>query len=106
MAKFSRDKGKRGERLVVHKFRPIFPDISRDLNDVYAERGIDLTNSGNFAIQVKHYQNHVPLSKFAEIVPGDKIPLLVSWPTNNKDTPLVVLRLDDFIELLREQNGN
>jgi hypothetical protein len=103
MAKFSRDKGKRGERLVVQQLKPLFPGAARDLNDVYAERGIDLTNTGNLAVQVKHYKNHVPFSKFKEIVPDEnQIPVLVSWPTNRKDEPMVALRLSDFIAILQD----
>jgi len=99
--KFSRDKGKRGERLVANAFKPLFPHAARDLNDVYAEKGTDLINTGKLAIQVKHYQNHVPLSKFKEIIPDEGfIPVLVSWPTNKVDVPMVCLTLDDFLEIL------
>ena len=101
MAKAQRDKGKRGERLVVEALRAIFPDAARDLNDVYARRGIDLIHTGKLAVQVKHYQNHAPISKLKEIVPGDgEIPVLVSWPTNRKDGPVVVLDLYWFVALL------
>lgn len=100
MGKQQRDKGKRGERLAAHALRTLFTKASRDLNDVYAKRGIDLINTGNLAIQVKHYAKHVPLTKFNEIIPGSKIPVLISWPTDNgKSEPLVALRLSDFIAI-------
>lgn len=103
MPKFSRDKGKRGERLVVQELRPLFPNAARDLNDVYAKHGIDLIGTGKLAVQVKHYKQHVPLSKLNEIKPkDDEIPVLVSWPTNRKDKPLVALRLEDFIAILQD----
>ena len=103
MAKSQRDKGKRGERLVVDALRPVFPDAARDLNDVYAKRGIDLIHTGKLAVQVKHYRNHAPISKLNEIVPGDgEIPVMVSWPTNRKDGPVVVLSLDDFTRILED----
>lgn len=102
MGKAQRDKGKRGERLVVNSFRTIFPLCARDLNDVYAERGIDIANTGNLAIQVKHYQNHVPMSKIKEVkTQGEQIPVLVSWPTNREEQPLVCLPLADFIKILQ-----
>lgn len=101
MGKAERQKGQRGERLVRDKFRAIFPDAARDLNDVNDEEGVDLKETGNFAVQVKHYKNHVPLSKFREIQPTDgRIRCLVSWPTNRKDEPLIILTLDDFIRLI------
>lgn len=97
MTKAQRDKGKRGERLVAAALRILFPKAARDLNDVYAKKGIDLINTGALAVQVKHYAKHVPLSKFAEIIPGDRIPCLVSWPTDRVSEPLIVFRLSDFI---------
>lgn len=102
MGKFSRDKGKRGERNVVIALRSLFRDIGRDLNDVYKKEGIDLIRSGGFAIQVKHYAKHVPLTKFKEIQPkDDRLPLLVSWPTNKTEgEPLVIMSLEDFKKLL------
>ena len=101
MGKSQRDKGKRGERLTVNALQAIFPDAARDLNDAYAQRGIDLIHTGNLAVQVKHYKNHAPISKLNEIVPGDgEIPVLVSWPTNRKDGPVVALGLSDFIKIL------
>lgn len=104
MGKFSREKGKRGERNVVKFLRFLFKNISRDLNDVYKKEGIDLLRSGGFAIQVKHYAKHVPLTKYNEIQPSekdDRIPLLVSWPTTaSEGKPLVVMSLEDFSRLL------
>ena len=101
MSRAQRDKGKRGEQMVVKALRPYFPTVGRDLNDVYAKRGIDLVNTGNLAVQVKHYANHVPLSKLAEVVPGPgQIPVLVSWPTDGKNKPLVALALDDFLRII------
>lgn len=103
MSKAQRDKGKRGERLVVAALRGLYPDAARDLNDVYAKNGIDLINTGNLAVQVKHYANHVPLSKFKEINPPEgHIPVLVSWPTARGTEPMVCLKLDDFIGILEK----
>ena len=105
MAKFSRDKGKRGERLAAKCLQQVFPDAARDLNDVYAEKGIDLTNTGRLAVQVKHYQNHAPITKMREIVfTNGQIPVLISWPTNKIDAPVVVLLLDDFIDILKDKD--
>ena len=102
MPKFERDKGKRGERLVVNALKEFFgEDIGRDLNDVYKKRGIDLLGTEPFVIQVKHYKNHVSLTKYKEIKSNEgEIALLVSWPSNRKDKPMVVMSLDDFKTLL------
>lgn len=101
MGKFSREKGKRGERRVVNSLKHLFKNIARDLNDVYKKEGIDLLRSGGFAIQVKHYAKHVSLSKYKEIKPkDDRIPLLVSWPTEKDEEPLVIMSLENFKRLL------
>lgn len=102
MSKAQRDKGRRGEQMAVRALKPIFPDAARDLNDVYAKNGIDLIGTGNLAVQVKHYQNHVPLTKMREIVPGERIPALISWPTNRIDDPVIVLKLSDFVRLAQD----
>lgn len=107
MGKFQRDKGKRGERLIVTLLKPFFPNVGRDLNDVYAKRGIDLVNTGNLAIQVKHYAKHVPLSKYDEIIPGEgQVAMLVSCPTDRESKPLVVISLDDFLRILDDPKSN
>ena len=103
MGKLSRRKGQRGELRVAHALQVVFPEAARDLNDVNDEQGVDLKNTGNLAVQVKHYKNHVPLSKFNEIKPEDgRIRVLVSWPTDRKSEPLVVLTLEDFIKMVQD----
>ena len=103
MGKSQRDKGKRGERLACSKLREVFPFVGRDLNDIYNKQGIDLVNTENLGIQVKHFVNHASLSKLNEVKPRDgRIPVLISWPTNRKDAPAVVLSLDDFITILND----
>ena len=103
MSKAQRAKGQRGERKAAEALRAVFPDAARDLNDVYAGRGIDLTNTGRLAVQVKHYATHAPISKLAEVKPANgQIPVLISWPTARGSQPAVVLALDDFVRILSD----
>lgn len=103
MSKTQRDKGKRGELKAAAILRRVFPDVARDLNDVNAGRGIDLLETGNLAVQVKHYANHAPISKLAEVVPvNGQIPVLMSLPTNRRDRPVVVLYAEDFVRILED----
>ena len=105
MSKAQRDKGKRGERIAVHYLRKVFPDAARDLNDVYAKSGVDLTNTGALLVQVKHYKKHAPISKLYEVQfepNSDKIPVLFSLPTDRKERDTVTLYVDDFIRILED----
>ena len=103
MGKSQRSKGQRGELKAAAALRPLFPDVERDLNDFHGDRGIDLLNTGNLDIQVKHYKNHVPINKINEIrSKGSRIPVLISWPTNRSDAPMVVLSLADYVRILED----
>ncbi len=104
MGKSQRDKGKRGERLAVQILRPAFPNAARDLNDVYAKRGIDLIHTGRLDVQVKHYSGHVPINKYNEIIAGEgRIAVLISIPTHSPDSkPMVVLSAEDFLDILQD----
>lgn len=103
MSKSQRDKGKRGELKACEILRPAFPDAARDLNDINAKRGIDLLHTGKLAVQVKHYAQHAPISKLAEVIPANgEIPVLISIPTDRKSDPVVVLKAKDFVRLLQD----
>jgi len=101
MSKAQRDKGKRGEQKAVHILRPAFPDAARDLNDVYAKEGVDLTHTGRLAVQVKHYATHAPISRIEEVKPSDgRLPVLMSIPTDRKSRPTVTMYAEEFVQIL------
>ena len=103
MSASQRKKGQRGENNVCKAYKQlgIFPDARRNLNDFNEARGIDLAETGNLAHQIKHYKNHVSISKINEIKPtGNQIPVLISWPTNRKDKPTVTVFFDDWLRIL------
>lgn len=97
--KKSRTKGHSFERAVAITFREVYPDAQRLLE--YQEGyGIDLDKTGIFRVQCKAYKQYAPISKINEIPKGDYIPVLVT--KGDRLTPMVVLPLDNFIELLKK----
>jgi len=103
MGKSQRSKGQRGELKACELLRRIFPAVTRDLNDVNEERGIDLKGTHKLAVQVKHYKKHVPFSKYKEIKPNsDEIAVLMSIPTDRKSIPMVALSVKDFLAILED----
>lgn len=103
MGREQKQKGNRGERKAVELLREVYPNVARDLNDPNDVFKIDLKNTEPFAIQVKHWKNHCPINLLDEIIPHDAltIPLLMSLPTDRKRKNVVVLYLDDFLEILK-----
>ncbi|PID85718.1 MAG: hypothetical protein CSB13_06590 [Chloroflexi bacterium] len=106
MGRASRQKGQRGERKVRDKFRAIFPDAERELNDFQGNLGTDLRNTGIFRIQVKHYRKHVSPARIYEVkCPDAFVPLLVSWPTNpGTGKPCVAISPANWVRVSVEQD--
>lgn len=99
MSKLSRTKGHSFERDVARRLHPIFPDARRQLE--YQEGlGIDLTNTGNLAIQCKRYKKYVNPSMIEEVPEGDHIPVLITQADRKK--PIACLYLDDLIKILAD----
>ena len=101
MGKLSRTKGHSFEREVAKKLRRLglFPNAKRKLE--YQEDeciGVDLENTGPFAIQCKRYKKYPPMNKIFEVDDGTKMPVL--WCKEDRGPELVVLKADDFISLL------
>lgn len=81
MSKFSRDKGKSGEREVCEILRPVFPWVSRRLGQEReaADNGRDLDGTFPFVFQVKRHATVSPALRFealeqAEIAARDSGP--------------------------------
>lgn len=101
--KRSRTKGHQFERYIANVFKEFFPKARRQLE--YHEddcRGVDIQHTDRLAIQCKRYKGYVPINKIEEIQLKDKINLLIT-KADKKDT-MVVLKLNDFLEILRDNN--
>ena len=101
MSKLSRTKGHSFEREVAKQLRRmgLFPNAKRKLE--YQEDeciGVDLENTGPFAIQCKRYKKYPPMNKIFEVDEAGKIPVL--WCKEDRNVELVVLKAKDFISLL------
>lgn len=99
----SRTKGHQFERDTANTFKEFFPKARRQLE--YHEddcRGVDIQHTGKLAIQCKRYKGYVPINKIEEIQLKNKINLLIT-KADKKDT-MVVLKLHDFLEILRDNN--
>jgi hypothetical protein len=100
----SRQKGKRGERDVVHSYRSIFPNIQRNYNEQSAKGGIDFLNTDPFDIESKCGKQCkiVKVRGWIDQVQKEGSPqnfkVVRVKPDNEK--PYVILPEDDFLELL------
>lgn len=100
MSKSQRTKGHSFERYVAQRFRLVFPEARRNLNDTHGGSGIDLENTGNLAVQCKAYKGYAPIAKIQEIMVDDTstIPVLVTKGDGLK--PMAVLPLSWLIAIL------
>ena len=104
----SRKKGHDFERLVAARFRTMgFPNAKRQL-EYQADtcNGIDLAETGEYAVQCKSLANYAPINRIFEIKAGPTaIPVLITKGDHME--PLAVLPLWKFEELVRlEQTGH
>lgn len=94
------NKGKAFERLIARKFRPLYPGAKRVFENREGQ-GYDIEDCGPFLIQAKRYKSSVPMNKLYEVPDREgTIPLLVSKV--DREPELVTLRLDDFLEILKD----
>jgi hypothetical protein len=98
-----KNKGKNFEQLIARMLKDKlgFLEARRHLEfqDEEAADGVDLVNTGAFAIQCKRFKKGVSTSKIFEIVKTDSnIPLLVSKADHAPI--LVTLEFEQFLDLL------
>ena len=99
--KRSRTKGHSFERKMAAWFRKQgFPDARRHLEYQDGEaNGVDLQNTGFFAVQCKKHKKYAPITCIREVQADDKIPLLVT--AGDGLEPMVVIPLAGFQRLLK-----
>ena len=100
MGKSQRTKGSSFERWVANQLKSVFPEAKRHLEFQTQEaRGVDLDNTGPFAIQCKAYAKYPPITKIQEVqLREGEIPVLVC--KGDRLTPMAVLPFDEFVRLL------
>lgn len=105
MSKTQRNKGRRGEYEVRDLLKPVFPNVQRHLEfqTHEAEKGIDLTGTQPFDIQVKIGQQ-VPkkIYDFIEQVKSGDLNIPVVICKRDRKKYLAVMYVDDFIELINK----
>lgn len=104
MSKKSRTKGHDAERLYARRFREVgYLEARRQLEyHVKDCNGVDLQNTGDFAVQIKRYKNHVSLNKINEIKLENKHRVLISHA--DRKPPLVGMDLASAIILLENSS--
>ena len=94
----SRRKGHSYEREICKALRKIFPDVERSLEGSKADqRGIDLLNTGDYAVQCKRGRNYAPINKIEEVI-SDKKAVLITRGDNKPS--VAVLYFDNFLKLI------
>lgn len=100
MGKLSRQRGASYEREVAKALHKMFPKARRHLEyHALDANGVDLQDTGPFAIQCKRGRTYAPINKIKEVqCSPDMIPMLVTRADNEES--LVVLSLENFIKIL------
>ena len=106
MAKKSRDKGKRGERAIVHKCREKgFTEARRGIQSRGGQECSDIIGVPGYHIEVKT-QRKVAMRKAWEQAQADADLTLnhtaVAVCVDDRKPPLVVIDLDAFLDLISE----
>ena len=100
MGKSQRTKGHSFERKVAAQLREIFPDAKRHLEYQDGEAyGVDIANTGPFAIQCKKHRNYVSITKIFEVKDDSKIPVLVT--AGDRLEAMAVLPFNEFLRLVK-----
>lgn len=98
MTTAQRLKGHNFERQVAADLRRVFPDAARNLSEPRdGHTGVDLVNTGAFAVQCKRYRNYAPIAAIEEIN-GPGVPLLVTKADGKP--AMAVLPFDALLQLL------
>ena len=101
MSKSQRDKGHNFERWCAQQLRRVFPDAKRNVTETQTGgQGVDIINTGAFAVQCKRYKNYAPISKIEEVNAPSYWPMLITKGDRNRT--MVVLPLDALIEILAD----
>lgn len=101
--KHSRTKGHSFERECARDFQSIgFPDARRHLEYQDGEaNGVDIKNTGLFAIQCKRGQQYAPITKIEEVqIPG--LPLLITKA--DKKPAMAVLPWKELMKMIKVIN--
>lgn len=99
----NRNKGHSFERLVAARLKDVFPEAKRHLEfQVQEAKGYDLDNTGRLKIQCKAYKKYAPISYIHEVSTESKTDIPVLVTKGDREKPVAVLFLDDFIDILRD----
>ena len=99
--KTNRRKGHGFEREIANEIKVMFPEAKRQLEYQEDEcKGIDIANTGVYAIQCKNHKKYVSVNTIDEIKCGpDKIPVVV---TKGQRLPaMAIIPWKDLIRLIR-----
>jgi len=104
----ARRKGRRWEQALAARLRAVFadPDIRRGLQSRGGAEAPDVDVPGLW-IECKHHRRvnlRAALAQAVTAAPVGRIPVAIC--KDDRSTPLVVLRLDDFLHLMTEPNGD
>ena len=101
MSKSQRDKGHNFERWCAIQLQRVFPDARRNVTETQTGgQGVDLVNTGAFAVQCKRYAKYAPISKIEEVNAPGYWPLLITKGDRNRT--MAVLPLDALIAILED----
>jgi hypothetical protein len=102
----ARQKGLNFEREVANDLGHVYPEAKRHLEYQAdeAQKGIDISNTGPYAIQCKNLQNYVPIKTIREVQrTAENRPVLVT--KGNKMEAVVVMYFSDWVKMLEEIKG-
>lgn len=108
MSKLSRTKGHSFERWVAIKFRKIFPDARRHLENHKADaiEGVDLVHTGRYKIQCKRLRKYASITAIFQVnicpIEGG-VPILIT--KGDRHEPMAVLPFDELLRLIKRAEG-
>ena len=101
MSKSQRTKGHNFERWCANKLRTVFPNAMRNVTESQTGgQGVDLINTGAFAIQCKRYAKYAPIAKIQEVNAPGYWPMLIT--KGDRSRAMAVLPLDALIAILED----
>lgn len=122
MGKFSRDKGKRGERTTVKEIKAAFPNLKDLKRGWQSRRGHDdpdVCGFYDFWIEVKQGPQPNPRQALAQATAdtvtaasGERLGLVPEYSTpvavirDDRKKPFVVMWFDDFLKLVKRGYGD
>ena len=106
MAVNSRTKGHDFERAMAEKLRSIWPECftTRFKGSLWLDHcGVDLVGTPGFNIQLKATERPPSYHDILDYMPKGQNKNIIIHKRNHKGS-VVVMRLDDFLELMRNRN--